>query len=99
MMNCGQYAVVIADRGSHDIDVQFDDGTIVKNKDRANFHRGNICIPHDTSLVGVTMIMKNGLMAKVIADHGWDNIDVQFENGIIVKHKRREHFKRGSIGI
>ena len=41
--------------------------------------------------------MNNGMIATVIADNGWDDIDVQFENGIIVKHRRRDHFKKGSI--
>lgn len=99
LMKCGLYATVIADRGAHDIDVQFDDGTIVKNKERANFNKGEIGIPRNGSILGMTKIMNNGMSATVIVDNGWDNIDVQFENGIIVKHRRREHFKRGSISI
>ena len=97
MMNCGLYATVIADRGAHDIDVQFDDGTIVYNKDRSNFNKGNIGFPKSTSILGMTRVMNNGLSATVIADNGWDDIDVQFENGTIVKHKRRDHFKGGRI--
>lgn len=99
MMNCGLYATVVADRGAHDIDVQFEDGTIVRNKDRANFNRGTISIPRNSSILGMRKDMNNGMSAIVIADNGWDNIDVQFENGIIVKHRRREHFKKGQISF
>ena len=95
LMKCGQYATVIADRGSHDIDVQFDDGTIVYNRERANFNRGNV--KPDGNILGMKKTMNNGMIATVIADNGWDDIDVQFENGIIVKHRRRDHFKKGSI--
>lgn len=99
IMKCGLYATVIEDRGAHDIDVQFDDGTIVRNKDRANFNKGNISVPRSTSILGMTKMMNNGMAATVIADNGWDNIDIQFENGVVVRHKRREHFKRGSISF
>ena len=97
LMNCGQYATVIEDRGAHDIDVRFDDGTILLNKARSHFVNGTLSIPHETSILGQTKIMNNGLSATVIADNGWDNIDVLFENGVVVKHRRREHFKGGGI--
>ncbi len=99
LMKCGHYATVIADRGAHDIDVQFDNGVISYNKDRANFNRGDIGLPRTSSILGMTKIMNNGLSATVIADNGWDNIDIQFENGLVVQHRRREHFKKGSIEL
>ena len=33
-MNCGMEATCIAYRGTHDIDVQFEDGTIVEHKSK-----------------------------------------------------------------
>ena len=97
-MNCGEYATIIADRGAHDIDVQFDDGVIVKHRDRCSFDNGTIQHPKTkTNYVGKVGIMRNGMKATVIADNGWDNIDVQFEDGKTVYHKRRSHFDDGRI--
>ncbi len=98
LMNCGEYATLIADRGTHDIDIEFDDGVIVKHRDRSSFDQGTIQHPKKkTNYTGKVNVMKNGMKATVIADNGWDNIDVQFENGIVVYHKRRSHFDSGSI--
>ncbi len=41
-MNCGMEATCIAYRGTHDIDVQFEDGTIVEHKSKVSFVRGQI---------------------------------------------------------
>jgi hypothetical protein len=98
LMNCGEYAAIIADRGAHDIDVQFDDGVIVKHRDRSSFDNGTIQHPKTkTNYVGKVGVMRNGMKATVIADNGWDNIDVQFEDGKTVYHKRRSHFDDGRI--
>ena len=48
--------------------------------------------------VGETNKMKNGMMATIIAYIECHNIDVQFEDGVIVTHKKYLDFKRGSIG-
>lgn len=97
-MRSGEYATLIADRGSHDIDVQFDDGTIVEHRDRKAFEEGGIKNPSSkTNYVGKTNIMRCGLKATVIEDKGWNNITVQFEDGFTVYNKRRSHFDVGNI--
>ena len=95
VMKCGKKAKLIADRGAHDIDVEFEDGTIIQHRDRVCFEKGTIAYP--TTLMGQVKIMNCGLKATVIRDGGWNDIDVEFEDGTIVKHKRRDHFKNGSI--
>ena len=42
MMNCGMRATIIEYRNSCDIDIQFEDGTIVKNKEFKSFQKGEI---------------------------------------------------------
>ena len=42
IMNCGMEATCIAYRGTHDIDVQFEEGTIVEHKSKVSFVRGQI---------------------------------------------------------
>ena len=45
MMNCGMRATLLAYRRSNDIDVVFDDGTIVESKDLYSFRKGKIQNP------------------------------------------------------
>ncbi len=49
-------------------------------------------------VVGTTNRMNCGLMATVIEDYGYKNITVQFEDGVIVKNKRKDKFRLGNIG-
>lgn len=46
MMNCGMKATIIAYRQYSDIDIQFEDGTIVKHKRIGNFRGGHIANPN-----------------------------------------------------
>ena len=48
--------------------------------------------------IGETIITKSGRKATIIAWRNKIDIDIEFEDGIIVSHKRYENFKRGSIG-
>lgn len=41
-MNNGMYATCIAFRSTQDIDVQFEDGTIVRHKSSSSFKNGKI---------------------------------------------------------
>ena len=97
IMKNGLTATVIADRGAVDIDVQFENGIVVTHKQRDAFKKGLISLPR--TITGMSRVMKNGLTATVIADRGAMDIDVQFENGVVVEHKRRSSFKSGSIKI
>ena len=49
------------------------------------------------SYVGKTNIMNCGLKATVIEDFGCKDLTVQFEDGLIRKHRRRDHFDLGKI--
>lgn len=48
--------------------------------------------------IGKTAVMNCGLRATVIEDFGCNNITVQFEDGLIKKHCRRDKFREGKIG-
>lgn len=99
-MNCGKKATIIAYNNSHNIDVQFEDGTIVKHKSYGSFQTGKIAIPANNkeSRTGETKIMNFGMKATIINYNNNKDIDVQFEDGTIVKHRSYLHFKKGSIG-
>lgn len=96
-MNNGMYATIIEYRNARDIDIEFEDGTIVTNKQYGQFQIGNIGYPKKNCLYE-TRIMKNGMNAKIIALRNKKDMDVQFEDGTIVTHKLYESFKRGKIG-
>ena len=99
-MNCGLNATVIVYRNSKDIDVQFENGTIRKHRDIASFEKGAIMpttINFEKKYVGQTRTMRCGMKTTIIAYRNSDDIDVQFENGIIRKHKTISSFKKGRI--
>lgn len=108
-MNCGMNASIIRYDGSHDIDVMFEDKTIVKNKTYRQFKNGNIRnynVPYTnrnkvlgTERIGISKTMKNGMECKIIEYRNSMDIDVEFENGKIREHVRYDHFTEGKIGL
>ena len=100
-MNCGMKAKVIADRGINDLDIMFDDGTIVQHKAKKEFLNGHIAHPlyylKKEEFIGQRKKMFNGMYATVIAYRDCKDIDVQFEDGTVVKHTRRDLFNDGYI--
>lgn len=104
--NNGMKMTIINCRKSHDIDIQFEDGTIVYNKQYGAFKRGVIKHPNIdaqnikivTERTGKTRMMNCGLKATIINYHNCDNIDVQFEDSTAIYNKRYAEFKKGEIG-
>lgn len=108
IMKNGQKATIINYKGSHNIDVQFEDGTIVTNRRYYCFKNGNIKNPNFTCTdilkkdmkkkrINETRIMNNGMRATIIAYRNSTDIDIQFEDGTIVTHTQYSSFKSGSI--
>ena len=107
MMSCGLKATIIAYRRSDDIDVEFEDGEIVRHKKLDSLRKGVIAHPRISqyeiikkraSCVGVSIMQSCGLMATCIAYRKADDIDIEFEDGTIVYHKYKSHFYKGNIG-
>lgn len=107
MQNCGMNATCFAYRNARDIDVRFEDGTILEHRLKECFVRGNILNPNlkrknkpvmeRASCLGKEMLMNNGMKAVCIAYRGWADIDIQFEDGTIVQHKTKSDFLDGRI--
>lgn len=96
--------VCIAYRGVMDIDVQFQDGTIVQHKRWDMFLKGYIRNPNETpsmtfanERVGAKSKASNGMMMTCIAYRRSYDIDIQFEDGVIVEHKTWTNFCKGNI--
>ena len=88
VMNCGLEAEIIAYRGTNDIDVKFEDGYIAYNKQYTRFKKGMIRSHlEEENRLGEERLMNCGLKAKIIKYNNAKDIDVEFEDGIVVKHK------------
>lgn len=91
----GQKMKCIAYRDTNDIDIQFEDGTIVKHRKYYNFKHGHVKNPNGH--LGEVSINSDGHKMKIIRYDNSDDVTVQFEDETIVKHKTYTNFKSGSI--
>lgn len=95
----GMNMTIIEYRDVHDIDVKFEDGTIVTNKTFHNFQAGYIGHPsyskNDNTArskisakaaerVGQTSVSKSGETMTLIAYRSATDVDVRFEDGTVV---------------
>ena len=98
MMNCGMEATIIQYKNAMDIDVRFEDGTVVKHKSYSKFKKGGITNPNiKASRFDETRMMSCGIEATIIRYGGATDIDVRFEDGVIKEHVVYSKFKKGSI--
>ena len=100
----GQKMKCVAYRSARDIDVEFEDGTLVSGKGWNSFAMGNIANPNfDISMqnavrrIGTERIAQNGQRTKCIRYNTCMDIDVEFEDGYVAKNVTWRHFERGSI--
>lgn len=105
----GCIGTIIAYRLTNDIDIQFNDGTILKHKNYYSFKKGLYKNPNykksepvkvvktKPSKVGETIIANNGQKMTIISYRSYKDIDVQFEDGTIITNRRYQHFKNGEI--
>ena len=102
-MLCGMKGTIIAYRSASDIDVQFEDGEVRYNVEYRSFRDGSLQHPGQlpknqaAARVGEIKKMNNGLFAKIIAYRSWHDVDIEFDDGIIVQKQRYEKFKNGEI--
>ena len=97
MMNCGMEATIIRYGGATDIDVHFEDGTVVKHKTYRAFKKGYIAHPNTKDRLGEAREMKCKMEATIIRYGSAKDIDVRFKDGAIAKHKTYNLFKEGGI--
>ena len=97
MMNCGMEATIIRYGRYDDIDVRFEDGTVVENGRYGNFKKGKIAHSNTKDRLGETRMMNCGMKATIIRYGGYNDIDIRFEDGKVVVHKKYDQFKKGEI--
>ena len=79
---------------SKNIDVIFEDGSVVHNKRYGDFKKGNIKKPIKIGEISYTS--KNEKMTLINYNNYYD-VDIKFEDGTIIKHKNYGCFKNGTI--
>lgn len=87
---------VIRNIGDTRVTVEFDDGSIVKNKSYEDFRKGKIKKPV-CNRVGEESVTKSGLKMKLICYINCENVDVEFEDGTVVRGRTYNEFKKGLI--
>ena len=101
MMNCGMKATIVRYGRYEDIDVRFEDGSMVEHKAYSAFKKGEIANPNmkasAENRLGETRMMKCGMEATIIQYKNAMDIDVRFEDGAVVEHRRYAQFKGGNI--
>lgn len=99
IMKNGQFATCINYNNARDIDIKFEDGTVVYHKTKDCFIQGSISNPNfnPASCIGVTVMQKCGMKATCILYRNNKDIDIKFEDGIIIKHLTKTSFLEGSI--
>ena len=101
MMNCGMKATIVRYGRYEDIDVRFEDGSMVEHKAYSAFKKGEIANPNmkasAENRLGETRMMKCGMEATIIRYGNTGDIDVRFEDGAVAVHKAYGKFKKGEI--
>ncbi len=91
----GMLITIIAYRESKDIDIQFEDGTIVRNRCISDFNRGLIKYPTKLKYIGSENINKQGRHMKIIDYKNNKEVIIQFDDGVTVK-RSLESFVNGA---
>ena len=101
MMNCGMKATIVRYGRYEDIDVRFEDGSIVEHKAYSAFKKGEIANPNmkasAENRLGETRMMKCGMEATIIRYGNAKDIDVCFEDRTVATHKTYNAFKKGEM--
>ena len=112
--NCGLIMKIVAYRSANDLDVKFNDGTIVEHKSYNNFLNGKIKNPNSSAkpsynkdsrlkkyrekIIGKINTANCGQKMIIIAVKSATDITVKFEDGSIVEHTTYGNFKTGRVG-
>lgn len=102
LMNNGQIATIVKYQGVQNIDVKFEDGYIAKHRTLCSFKHGEIRNPnvqdrYIQERLDMENTMSNGMVAKIIQYRTYNDIDIMFEDGAIVKSASFNCFKNGTI--
>lgn len=95
----GEQVTIIGYRGCEDVDVKFADGTIVRHTKYVYFQKGRLKNPNyfKNRRLGESHKASNGLIMTIIEYRNSMDIDVKFEDGVVVQHRTYFNFLKGEI--
>jgi hypothetical protein len=99
----GQKVTIIEYHDSGNVDVRFEDGTIIRGVAYTRFRKGYIRNPNKLfstkkdSRKGESTIAANGQKMTIIEYYNYSNIDIQFEDGTIRKGISYQNFCKGNV--
>ena len=102
-MNCGLLATIVRYDNYYDVDIRFETGELIRNRQYGNFRDGRVCPKNHltnklkSKRMGETKTMNCGLSATIIAYRNAADIDIQFDNGQLVKGVSYKTFSEGHI--
>jgi len=104
LQKCGLKAKITEYRLAGDMTVQFEDGKIVDHVDYYAFVNGNLNYnktAREQSVkshrVGEKCVCSNEMIATIIAYRSYHDIDVQFDDGLVVEHISYARFYQCSV--
>jgi len=97
-MNDGKIGKILAYRSSSDVDILLDDGTVAKHRLYRDFRFGHIRNrDYRSERLGKENRMNCGEIARIVGYRNRMDIDVEFANGAVVKHRQYQAFLEGRI--
>ena len=100
----GMKITIIAYRKANDIDVQFEDGLIIRNKRYESFLKGKIGrknikrkIKGKADRLHERRQNTMGLWMEIVEYRNADDIDIKFEDGTILTHRVYSNFVNGQV--
>lgn len=101
---CGHIATIIAYHYAGDMTVQFEDGRIVEHVNyysfvngTQNYNKENKPELENSYRVGEKIVCSNEMIATVIAYRSYHDIDIQFDDGLVVEHISYARFFQGGV--
>ena len=101
----GQKMKIVKFYTPSNLTIEFEDKTIVTDQTYEHFKTGSIRNPNynlqkqiSDKHKGEERIANNGMKMKIIKYNNYLDVDIQFEDGAITRHRKYEEFKKGKIG-
>lgn len=95
--NQGLKMTIVNCNNSHDIDVEFEDGTIVRHRNYDEFKNGGIKNSNYCKYLGETSVNNDGQKMTVVGGNTHRNLTVKFEDGTVVNNVDFKRFKEGRV--
>lgn len=93
----GMLMTIIEYRKSNDIDIQFEDGTIVRNRNISDFNKGLIKYPTKLKYIGNENINKQGRHMKIVDYKNNKEVTIQFDDGTTIKRSLKSFVNGAAV--